>query len=257
MRRSAVIRLYQAYTATASNSFGQGGSCISTRRLSQEACLASAPPSAGRVAWGASATAVVAAGFGLACWASQGRSIGKDGAHCAAEIPLTTANAKGDQFLDDFRRWLQQHGFDMQAIEIRPCDEVSNHYCRYAQHFCDSICYLKYRHTSVFRGTCALWRKHVTHFTGLILSTMQASRAGLGVYASEQVKDKFRRSWRAWAASWFWSSRDVVLARFPLQSTVTARTITADDKLGNAYKQLLDTGSVLCLHIPCIMGNTA
>lgn len=46
-------------------------------------------------------------------------------AHCAAEIPLPSANPKGDQFLESFRAWLTKRGCDTDAIEIRACQQVS------------------------------------------------------------------------------------------------------------------------------------
>ena len=45
-------------------------------------------------------------------------------AHCAAEVPLTSANPKADQFLTEFNKWLQQCGCDAAAIEVKPCKEV-------------------------------------------------------------------------------------------------------------------------------------
>ena len=62
------------------------------------------------------------------------------------------------------------------------------------------------------------------------------------MYASEAgLKEKWRQSWWQWATSWL-RTQDVVLASFPLGSIVTAKSITADKKLGQVYKQLLTSG---------------
>ena len=48
-----------------------------------------------------------------------------DESHCAAELPLTSANPKGDQFISQFREWLKDTNCDTAAIAIAPSIRVS------------------------------------------------------------------------------------------------------------------------------------
>lgn len=174
-------------------------------------------------AWllGSSAALAVAA---IAAGSSDG-SEGRGQAHCAAELPLPSANPKGDQFLENFRAWLTQRGCDTAAVEIRACQQVGLGFSLFL---------------TVTTYTTNQTYEHL----------LQNPAAGLGMFAADAVRDRMHLSWWRRPVYWLLGRQDVALASFPLTSVVTARSITQDKKLGPIYKRLLDTGkhSLAFLH---------
>ena len=72
---------------------------------------------------------------------------------------------------------------------------------------------------------------------------MQHPDAGLGVFASEQIRKVLQVSW--WKRPWHRLRKPndgIVLATFPLQAAITPQTILSDPVLGQNYQELLDIG---------------
>ncbi|KAK9806362.1 hypothetical protein WJX72_011435 [[Myrmecia] bisecta] len=62
--------------------------------------------------------------FGRA-WVALSRSNTDRPGNEVAEVPLTSENPKGGQFVTSFTAWLQENGADLAAVDIRPCAEGS------------------------------------------------------------------------------------------------------------------------------------
>lgn len=120
MRRHAIQDLLSRVTSLA---LLETPSKIAQLCAKDQATISAAFPSQGRhtsrCSWSLAAASAV-----LGTAAALTMRNAEDGALCATDVPLSTANPKGQQFLAEFKTWLVENGCDLAAIDVRPCEEV-------------------------------------------------------------------------------------------------------------------------------------